>query len=203
MPAPSQNAIIPITLSGFFATTFHYAFSFATFILEHPHTEMYDEQSSRIMVNPLLSTKFFIPNRDLNWYRVHASDQLSDSLNRKLTLISAPAGFGKTTLISEWVEKNDKAVAAFMDEDDCNLSKFLVYLVLRSKLFNPEWTKRNWYSCNTTINPLKAILIDLLNQISSISDDFLLVLETTTLLTRVRWMKPSPFYLITFHPACT
>ncbi len=131
-------------------------------------------------MNPLLSTKFFIPKpRPELVSRTRLLDQLSDSLNRKLTLISAPAGFGKTTLISEWVEKNDKAVAWLsLDEDDCNLSKFLVYLVAAIQTVQSGVDKEELVLLQTPQSiPSRQILIDLLNQISSISDDFLLVLE--------------------------
>ena len=53
----------------------------------------------------LLKTKFFIPSPSHTLItRPHLSAQLSESLHHKLTLISAPAGFGKTTLLSSWVQ---------------------------------------------------------------------------------------------------
>ena len=52
----------------------------------------------------LLSTKFYIPPaRPELIKRPRLLQQLNDGLYRKLTLISAPAGFGKTTLVSEWM----------------------------------------------------------------------------------------------------
>ena len=52
----------------------------------------------------LLTTKLFIPSiRPELVSRPRLIEQLSDGLHRKLTLISAPAGFGKTTLVGEWV----------------------------------------------------------------------------------------------------
>jgi LuxR family maltose regulon positive regulatory protein len=54
----------------------------------------------------LLSTKFYIPPaRPELISRPRLLQQLNDGLHRKLTLISAPAGFGKTTLVCEWVEQ--------------------------------------------------------------------------------------------------
>ncbi|MCU0487280.1 MAG: hypothetical protein MUC85_14345 [Anaerolineales bacterium] len=48
----------------------------------------------------------------------------------KLTLISAPAGFGKTTLVSEWVASCGQPVAWLsLDEGDNNPTSFLTYLV--------------------------------------------------------------------------
>src|SRR2546425_11790237 len=56
------------------------------------------------MDTPLLETKFYVPN----WRRgLVPRPRLSDCLNRgvesRLTLVSAPAGFGKTTLLADWL----------------------------------------------------------------------------------------------------
>jgi LuxR family maltose regulon positive regulatory protein len=56
-------------------------------------------------VEQLLSTKFYIPatRKDLV-SRQRLIRPMKDGLRRKLTLISAPAGFGKTTVVCEWIE---------------------------------------------------------------------------------------------------
>jgi LuxR family maltose regulon positive regulatory protein len=55
---------------------------------------------------PLLATKLYIPPvRAEMVARPHLIRQLSEGLNRKLTLISAPAGFGKTTILSQWIHQ--------------------------------------------------------------------------------------------------
>jgi LuxR family maltose regulon positive regulatory protein len=55
------------------------------------------------MTSPLLTTKLYIPRvRPELVHRPHLIERLNVGLHRKLTLISAPAGFGKTTLVSEW-----------------------------------------------------------------------------------------------------
>ena len=57
------------------------------------------------MPTSLLTTKLFAPSTRLEFVsRQHLVEQLNEGLHRKLTLISAPAGFGKTTLLSEWVD---------------------------------------------------------------------------------------------------
>jgi LuxR family maltose regulon positive regulatory protein len=56
------------------------------------------------MNNPLLTTKLYIPPlRQEMVSRPRLIGQLNAGLDRKLTLISAPTGFGATTLLSEWI----------------------------------------------------------------------------------------------------
>ena len=56
------------------------------------------------MSAPLLTTKLYIPPaRPELVSRPRLIERLNAGLHRKLTLVSAPAGFGKTTLLSEWV----------------------------------------------------------------------------------------------------
>jgi hypothetical protein len=54
---------------------------------------------------PILATKLYVPQLRPNVVsRPRLIERLNEGLHRKLTLISAPTGFGKTTLVSEWVE---------------------------------------------------------------------------------------------------
>ena len=56
------------------------------------------------MTPPILVTKLYVPPpRPGVVPRPRLIERLNEGLHRKLTLISAPAGFGKTTLVSEWV----------------------------------------------------------------------------------------------------
>ena len=58
------------------------------------------------MSTPILTTKLYIPpSRSKIVSRPQLVERLNEGLatDHKLTLISAPAGFGKTTLVSEWI----------------------------------------------------------------------------------------------------
>ncbi|MGB6847804.1 MAG: hypothetical protein WBG05_06325, partial [Thermoanaerobaculia bacterium] len=81
--------------------------------------------------HPLLQTKLYSPRvRRRLVSRPRLVEQLSAGLERKLTLISAPAGFGKTTLMSEWIAGRDWPVAWLsLDQGDDDLVRFLTYLV--------------------------------------------------------------------------
>src|SRR5678815_5472302 len=67
---------------------------------------------NRPMSAPILATKLYIPPPRPNVVlRPRLIARLNAGLHRKLTLISAPAGFGKTTLVSAWVARCDRQVA--------------------------------------------------------------------------------------------
>ena len=67
------------------------------------------------MSDPILATKLYKPvSRPEQILRTRLHGRLTEGLSRKLTLISAPAGFGKTTLLGEWL---DQPPAEEADED--------------------------------------------------------------------------------------
>jgi LuxR family maltose regulon positive regulatory protein len=80
---------------------------------------------------PILATKLYIPPLQPNIvHRPRLIERLNEDLHRKLTLISAPAGFGKTTLVSEWLAGCGQPVAWLsLDEGDNDPANFLAYLV--------------------------------------------------------------------------
>src|SRR5215207_2453101 len=90
------------------------------------------------MSTPILTTKLFIPPpRPKAVSRPRLMAQLNEGLYSKLILISAPAGFGKTTVVSEWLaelagvwagRKLDVAWLS-LDEADSDPTRFLAYLV--------------------------------------------------------------------------
>src|SRR6266480_5996732 len=83
------------------------------------------------MPTPILATKLYIPPLRPNVViRPRLIERLNEGLHRKLILISAPAGFGKTTLVSEWVEGIERPTAWLsLDEGDNDPTRFLTYLV--------------------------------------------------------------------------
>ena len=100
------------------------------------------------MSAPILATKLYVPPpRAKIVVRSRLIKQLNEGL-RKLTLISAPAGFGKTTLVSEWVAGSwlspsgqvcHRPVAWLsLDEGDCDPTRFLAYLVAALQTIAPN-----------------------------------------------------------------
>ncbi|MBA3470906.1 MAG: LuxR family transcriptional regulator, partial [Herpetosiphonaceae bacterium] len=83
------------------------------------------------MSTPILATKLYLPPARLNVVlRPRLIERLNAGMDRKLTLISAPAGFGKTTLVSEWAAGCARPAAWLsLDEGDTDPARFLAYLV--------------------------------------------------------------------------
>src|SRR5919202_61462 len=83
------------------------------------------------MSTPILATKLYVPPpRPEAVQRPRLIERLDEGLRRKLTLVCAPAGFGKTTLISEWVAGRQRPAAWIsLDERDNDRTRFLTYFV--------------------------------------------------------------------------
>ncbi|MFC1879623.1 hypothetical protein ACFLZW_06875, partial [Chloroflexota bacterium] len=83
------------------------------------------------MTTALLSSKlYFPPQRPELVSRPRLIERLDAGLRGKLTLVSAPAGFGKTTLVSEWVRGCGRPIAWFsLDKNDNDLARLLTYLI--------------------------------------------------------------------------
>lgn len=135
------------------------------------------------MSTPILATKLYIPppRTDLV-HRPRLIEELNAGLRRKLTLISAPAGFGKTTLVSEWVTKGERQVAWLaLDEADNDPTRFLTYLVAALQtlaLADSGFGKGVLALLQSAQPPPTAVLLTtLLNEINTIADHFLLVLD--------------------------
>src|SRR5437763_11359818 len=85
----------------------------------------------REKVTPILATKLYLPRLRPNVVsRPRLIERLNEGLHRNLTLISAPAGFGKTTLVSEWIAFIERPTAWLsLDEGENDPARFLAYLV--------------------------------------------------------------------------
>src|ERR1700755_2373670 len=88
----------------------------------------------------ILATKLYIPPLlPKVVFRSRLIERLNEGLHRKVTLISAPAGFGKTTLVSEWVTGCDLPVAWLsLDQSDSDPVRFLTYFVAALRAIAPN-----------------------------------------------------------------
>lgn len=140
------------------------------------------------MDEPLLQTKLYIPNtssdhtarlRSSLVIRPRLIEQLNGGLPGKLTLISAPAGFGKTTLVSHWLDHIKRQAAWLsLDEDDNDFTRFWTYVIAALRTIMPEvGTNALALLQSSPSPPSHAILTPLLNDLAAISEKFILVLD--------------------------
>jgi LuxR family maltose regulon positive regulatory protein len=131
-------------------------------------------------MNELLSTKLYIPRP---WSSLVSRPRLTEKLNagldRKLTLISAPAGFGKTTLLSEWIPQSQRCVTWFsLDEGDNDPTRFWTYVISSWQQINPGLGRGALALLQSPqAPPIKAILTTLINAIAAFPDRFATVLD--------------------------
>lgn len=100
-------------------------------------------------------------------------------MDRRLILISAPAGFGKTTLVSEWVAEATCPVAWLsLDEGHNDPNCFLTYLVAALQTISPKLGEGALAALHAPQHPdLDSIMTILLNEIATVPDPFVLVLD--------------------------
>ena len=132
------------------------------------------------MSDPLLLTKLYIPPARLNTVlRPRLIERMAATMYSKLTLISAPAGFGKTTLVSDWVSDCGHKVAWLsLDEGDNNLTGFLTYFITALQSVNTKIGAGSLSTLQAQQAPaMEMIITNLLNEIITIPDNFILVLD--------------------------
>lgn len=132
------------------------------------------------MAMPILTTKLYIPpSRQRVVVRPRLSEQLNEILRRKLTLISAPAGFGKTTLVSEWCHQQQAPIAWLsLSTQDSDPARFLLYVIAALQTVFPQFGQGLVTVLQSPQPPsIEAFLILLLNEIVALPNDFVLVLD--------------------------
>src|SRR5512136_2547761 len=126
----------------------------------------------------ILSTKFFIPSPCPTLVpRPRLVERLSLGLTRPLTLISAPAGFGKTTLISEWRASNDgrdyPLACLSLENEDNDPTRFLTYLVAALGTLKPDLAETALGILQSPqLPPLQPFLTNLINDLGELSCSF-------------------------------
>ena len=136
------------------------------------------------MLSAILVTKLYIPPPTPKVvFRPRLIERLNEGLlegrTAGVTLISAPAGFGKTTLISEWAASCNCMVAWLsLDEEDSDLTRFLVYLIAALRTVAPNLGDGVISALQASQSPPgEPVLIALLNEITTLSDRTILVLD--------------------------
>lgn len=134
------------------------------------------------MPETLLRTKLFVPPLRPNLIRRQRLIQrLDEGLQpgHKLTLISAPAGFGKTTLVSAWAQQTKQPIAWLsLEESDNDLTRFLSYFVAALQTVDGNIGEgiSDAFQSPRMVN-VELVLTALLNQTSQFSHNVVLVLD--------------------------
>jgi LuxR family maltose regulon positive regulatory protein len=132
------------------------------------------------MPTPLIATKLFLPPPRPNAVpRPHLIARLNEGLHRKLTLISAPAGFGKTSLVSAWIAGNGRLAAWLsLDDADNDPIRFLTHFVAALQKLAPAIGAGLSRALQSPRPPrIEALLPTLLNEIATLPQDAVLVLD--------------------------
>jgi LuxR family maltose regulon positive regulatory protein len=144
--------------------------------METPSQEM-----ASIHRTPLLATKLHMPRPSARLvHRSLLDERLAEGMTGALTLISAPAGFGKTTLLSDYLTRSATPVAWLsLEREDNDLVGFLTYVIAAFRTLDQEIGRTSLAllqsSTSATVEPMLALLI---NDLVSVKlPSFVLVLD--------------------------
>jgi LuxR family maltose regulon positive regulatory protein len=129
---------------------------------------------------PLIRTKLYQPRATGNLVpRPRLLQRLEERRGRPLTLVVAPAGFGKTTLVSSWLEVCAcPGVWLTLGEDDNDLGLFLTYLVAAIQTIFPDAVNDTQALLKAANLPLVPVIArTLINELAQIEEPFILVLD--------------------------
>ena len=137
--------------------------------------------------------------------RDRLDELLSQNPSRPFTLVSAPAGYGKSTLVAHWLRTANVASAWFsIEESDNDVRQFLTYLIAAVRTHS-----RN--ACGATLRflrapelpPLASLQDQLNNDLDAIRKPFFLVLDDFHLIDRIEIHEIINHLLISPHDHCT
>ena len=134
------------------------------------------------MASPLVETKLYIPRlRRRVVARPRLSERLGGGTSARLTLISAPAGFGKTTLLASWLAvaaDNARSVAWLsLEESDRQPAAFWTYVITALQKAVPDVGASVLRLLQSDQPPIETVLTAVLNELSAVPHDVDLVLD--------------------------
>jgi LuxR family maltose regulon positive regulatory protein len=157
------------------------------------------------MSTPLLTTKLYVPPaRPERVPRLRLIRRLDEGLRlgRRLALVSAPAGFGKTTLLSDWVGQHEGPVAWLsLDDADNEPSRFWTYLVAALQTIHADLGQEALHLLQAAQpSPAQGILTPLLNEVAALAQtspatEIVLVLDDYHLISAPQIHKGITFLL--------
>ncbi len=155
-----------------------------------------------IIQSQLLATKFYVPmSPGTLIQRARLNALLDESLNYPLTLVSAPAGFGKTMLLSAWTQSLPPASSPLvawvsLDEEDNDPQLFWTYILSALDQQQPERFTPLLKSLQSPVAPpLTTVLATLINNVLESTQRFVLILDDYHVITEQQ-IHSTLWYLI-------
>jgi len=135
-----------------------------------------------VLTSPLLEAKVHVPRPRASLVaRPRLSQRLDRITESKLTLISAPAGFGKSTLLAGWLAtpRDDGQIAAWLsiDQADDEAALFWSYLISALRTAVPGIGETSLSLLESPQSRIDGVLAPLLNELSAVPNDVVLVLD--------------------------
>jgi LuxR family maltose regulon positive regulatory protein len=140
----------------------------------------------RLKSFPLLKTKLYIPSAPASRVvRSHLITRLADVKNKALTIISAPAGFGKTTLLAEWIAQTSLPVGWLsLDNGDNDPYRFLSYLLEAfESIYENVGLEARQILQSPQLVPPHIILVSLINELGMLIEPCVVVLDDYQFIT--------------------
>ena len=134
------------------------------------------------MSNPVVETKLYLPRlRRSLVTRPRLSGRLLRGSDARLTLISAPAGFGKTTLLSAWladaVTENRSVAWVSLDHGDRHTATFWTYVITALQAAVPGVGADVLPLLQSAQPPIETVIVSVLNELSATPKEVVLVLD--------------------------
>ncbi|HSL45882.1 MAG TPA: LuxR C-terminal-related transcriptional regulator [Anaerolineales bacterium] len=133
------------------------------------------------MTETLLATKLYLPSLPTRiLHRQSLLDLLASGLSveKRLILLCAPAGYGKTTLICEWLQSASNVCWISLEKSDNDTRRFISYLIASLQKTVPQIGEVAHQLLETPqLPPLPAILSSVLNDLASVDAQCIVVLE--------------------------
>ena len=161
---------------------------------------MVDSAAQTVATSPLLETKLYVPRWRTGLVpRGRLIERLDQGIERKLILVSAPAGCGKTTVLAEWVAatpaSEQSAAWVSLDQSDNDPALFWAYFIAALQTVRPGVGESALSLLHSPQPPpIESVLTTLINEINAIQDDFALILDDYPLSTPAypQWHYLSP-----------
>jgi len=157
------------------------------------------------MTTSLLATKLYIPTSRPDLVpRPRLIQQVNNGIPRKLTLISAPAGFGKSTILSDWVwqaKQHMRIAWLSLDDGDNDLTRFLTYFTAALQTLESQIGQVAVAALQSpgTVN-VEAVLTVLINEMTEITEDVVLILDDYHVIESQSVDQATTFLLEHFPP---